>query len=70
MSDTTKFPAVAYHKDGGHVIVTDATHAKSLGDGYTDKPNEATVKALRKASGASKTDAMPGMIAPSTVEVY
>ena len=66
---TENFPAVAYHEDGSHVIVESAEHAKKLGAGYSDKPNDKTVKALRKASGAAKTDHQPGMMAPST-ETY
>ena len=66
----TNFPAVAYHEDGSHKVVANAKEAKALGDGYSDQPNDNTIRNLRKASGASKTDKEPGVIYSSNVEAY
>lgn len=65
-----KYPAVLYHKDGAHVVVNSEAEAKALPPGYADKPNENTTRALRKASGASKTDMMPGVITRSNEEAF
>ena len=64
------WPAVAYHEDGNHKVVANADEAKALGKGWGDKPNDNTQRALRKASGAAKTDMQPGVYTPTPVESY
>lgn len=66
----TKFPAVAYHENGTSVAVASAADAKTLGEGYSDKPNDNTIKNLRKACGAARTDPMPGVISHGSMETY
>jgi len=63
------FPAVAYHENGSHEIVSSAEQAKKLGAGYSDKPNDLTMRALRKASGAARTDQATGVASPAA-EAY
>ena len=65
----SQFPAVAYHEGGSHVVVVNAEAAAKLGKGYSEKPCAATHRALRKASGAAKTDLQPGQY-PKEAESY
>lgn len=54
-----EYPAVMYHEDGRHTVVSSAGMHKALGDGWTEKPNEKAIAGIRRASGAVSETIVP-----------
>lgn len=65
-----EFPKALYHEDGRHDVVVSADAQAALGKGWGEKPNDKTQRALRKASGAAKTDPAPVMSHGNQTETY
>jgi len=64
------YPAIRYHKNGRTETVKSDAEAEALGADWADKPNDNTIRVARKASGAAKTDAQPGVYQPNITEPY
>ncbi len=47
----SEYPAHVYHESGAHQVVHSAEAHKKLGSGWSDKPNDEHLAAIRKASG-------------------
>ena len=50
--ETTEYPLIAYHEDGGQREVESAAALRKLGAKWSRVPNEIHVGAIRQAAGA------------------
>ena len=65
--ETTEFPLIAYHEDGGQREVESAAALRKLGAKWSRVPNETHVSAIRQAAGAVAQVITLPLEAPSNV---